>query len=78
MKRNLGALSYSDGEEAPPQPPNKRARNQTNKTKQEARTDSTYGQRCAFPSATDGAGLSDDDLEYEDEADAMAYLASVR
>lgn len=44
----------------------------------EARVDATYGQRAAFPGLDGPIDLDDDDLEYEDAGDALAYLKSVR
>jgi len=44
----------------------------------EPKTDATYGQRSVFPSLDHPAYNSDDNLEFEDEADALAYLKSVR
>ncbi|KAK3693611.1 hypothetical protein B0T22DRAFT_450264 [Podospora appendiculata] len=89
-KRDHDALSYSDTEEPFVEAPtNKRRREQQphqqpfskSKPKQsEAKTDATYGQRVVFPGLDDpsAAHSSDDDLEYEDEGDAFAYLRSVR
>lgn len=62
---------------------NKRRREQqstSTKSKQiEAKTDPTYGQRTAFPGLDDGEmQLSDEDLEFEECGDALAYLKSVR
>jgi hypothetical protein len=60
--------------------PNKRQRKQANKGKQTQRqpaVDPTYGQKCAFP--VDGLGApSDDDLEFEDQTEALEYLRSVQ
>jgi hypothetical protein len=45
----------------------------------EPKTDATYGQRSAFPGLDHpGHASDDDDLEFEDETDALAYLQSVR
>lgn len=49
-------------------------------TQSQPATDPTYGQRCAFP-GLDMAGPaepSDEEVEYEDDTDALAYLRSVR
>lgn len=67
-------------------PSTKRARNSNNagqkkSSKQqahEAATDVTYGQRYCFPSVNDTLENSDEDLDFEDETDALAYLQSVR
>ena len=83
-KRDHAAISYSDTEDAPPaQPSNKRPRNQPQNRKgkgkaQEAKTDFTYGQRFAFPGLDDSIDPDDDDMEFEDQGDALAYLQSVR
>ncbi|KAK3335433.1 hypothetical protein B0T19DRAFT_406423 [Cercophora scortea] len=85
-KRDHDALSYSDTEEPFVEAPtNKRRREQQPSSKpkskqSEAKTDATYGQRVVFPGLDDpsAAHSSDDDLEYEDEGDAFAYLRSVR
>lgn len=79
----------SDLDELAHQPNTKRARNnrqqqRNNKSKQqqtEPATNTTYGQRCCFPGidSKGAAGYhSDEDLDFEDESDAMAYLQSVR
>jgi len=44
----------------------------------ESRSDATYGQRSVFSSLDQPTRPSDDDLEFEDESDALAYLRSVR
>ncbi|KAK1837099.1 hypothetical protein QBC39DRAFT_336132 [Podospora conica] len=45
----------------------------------EPKTDATYGQRSAFPGLDHpGHASDDDDLDFEDETDALAYLQSVR
>lgn len=66
------------------QPSPKRARNNNKKQQQqqqqqqEPATNVTYGQRCCFPGIDSNAYNSDEDLEFEDESDALAYLQSVR
>lgn len=72
------------------QPNTKRARNNNNQRsnhnrkqqqQKEPATNVTYGQRCCFPGIDDqgdGAGYEDEDLEFEDESNALAYLKSVR
>ncbi len=40
--------------------------------------DDTYGQRCVFGGLDKATAPQDDDLEVEDEQDALAYLRSVR
>lgn len=79
-KRDHDALSYSDNEEPALQPSAKRRKERSNaKTKStEPQTDATYGQRAAFPGLDEPAALSDEDLEFEDQGDALAYLRSVR
>jgi hypothetical protein len=44
----------------------------------EARVDPTYGQRSALPGLDDETLDYDDELNYGDEMDALAYLRSVR
>ncbi|KAJ4401443.1 hypothetical protein N0V85_005521 [Neurospora sp. IMI 360204] len=79
-KRDHDALTYSDNEELAPQPVAKRRKEHSSaKSKTtEPKTDSTYGQRAAFPGLDEPAALSDEDLEFEDQGDALAYLRSVR
>ncbi|KAK5663161.1 hypothetical protein OQA88_6578 [Cercophora sp. LCS_1] len=62
------------------EPSNKRRRDQVpSKPKvPEAKTDAVYGQRSVFPTLDQPTYPSDEDLEFEDEADALAYLKSVR
>ncbi|PSR83976.1 hypothetical protein BD289DRAFT_435053 [Coniella lustricola] len=81
-----------DSDEAPPAPSVKRARNsgppkkhhhqsqqQQQQQTQEPATDITYGQRCCFPGLNEsGLVHSDEDIDFEDETDALAYLQSVR
>ncbi|KAK4224552.1 hypothetical protein QBC38DRAFT_511681 [Podospora fimiseda] len=88
-KRDFSALAAVDYDEAnieqPTQtePSNKRRREQQqprSKSKQtEGKVDPTYGQKAAFPGIDDGdIQLSDEDLEFEECGDALAYLQSVR
>ncbi|KAK3495505.1 hypothetical protein B0T13DRAFT_295692 [Neurospora crassa] len=79
-KRHHDALTYSDNDEPAPQPVAKRRKEHSSaKSKStEPKTDSTYGQRAAFPGLDEPATLSDEDLEFEDQGDALAYLRSVR
>jgi len=44
----------------------------------EAGVDATYGQRAVFPSIGQSTVPVDEDLEFEDEREALAYLQSVR
>ncbi|KAK4461126.1 hypothetical protein QBC42DRAFT_270861 [Cladorrhinum samala] len=81
----LSAEDYDDDHDQQPvkASSNKRRREQqstSTKSKQtEAKTDPTYGQRTAFPGLDDGdMQLSDEDLEFEECGDALAYLKSVR
>ena len=82
-KRNHDSISPSDGEDGAPQP-SKRQRSKQSGTNgnsgksREPTTDLTYGQRSMFPSLEDSTVASDDDIEFEDEGDALAYLQSVR
>jgi hypothetical protein len=81
-KRDHNALSYSDNDDAAPPSSNKRQRkrtpNQSKQNPEQQTMDLTYGQRCVFPGLGGATVPSDDDLEYEDEGDALAYLESVR
>lgn len=86
-KRDLASLTESEHDSTvPSQPSSKRARNtegsaqkkSTNKQHKEPATDVTYGQRCCFPGLGETAAFSDEDLEPEDDTDALAYLQSVR
>lgn len=76
MASKRGNSTPGDGSE----PPSKRRRDQApSKSKvPEAKTDAVYGQRSVFPSLDEHTYPSDEDLEFEDEADALAYLKSVR
>ncbi|ROV97149.1 hypothetical protein VPNG_08833 [Cytospora leucostoma] len=81
-KRDIDAVAGADSDEPLQQPSTKRARNAGNqkKSKQssEPQTDLTYGQRHCFPGLDHSVSNSDEDLEFEDESDALAYLKSVR
>jgi hypothetical protein len=74
---------YISDNDDPSQPSSKRQRRQQSQKSSkhaENKRDPTYGQRAAFPGLNDGepAQLTDDDLEFEEDADAIAYLRSVR
>jgi hypothetical protein len=80
-KRESSAVSNSDREESASEPPAKRQRKQPSASKSkriEPRIDVTYGQRSAFPGLDDSLALEDDDVQFEDEGDALEYLRSVR
>lgn len=86
-KRDLASLIESEHDSTvPAQPSSKRARNtegsaqrkSTSRQHKEPATDVTYGQRCCFPGLGETAAFSDEDLEPEDDTDALAYLQSVR
>lgn len=81
-KRDIDAVINADSDERQPQQISKRARNSSGQKKsrqqQEPLTDLTYGQRCCFPGLNHGYENSDEDLEFEDETDALAYLQTVR
>lgn len=81
-KRNFDDATDSDVEGQATLPSTKRQRSQqaaSNMSKsQQPATDLTYGQRCVFPGVDQSLIHSDDDINYEDEQDAMAYLQSVR
>jgi hypothetical protein len=82
-KRDYDALAGDDTDESPSSS-SKRRRDQqharqTSKPKPgEGKPDPTYGQRAAFPGLDGPAHLSDDDLEFEEDGDALAYLRAVR
>lgn len=79
-KRDYDAVTADDNE--PSQSSSKRRREQQIlKVKQvENKPDPTYGQRAAFPGLDDddSAQISDEDLEFEENSDALAYLRAVR
>ncbi|KAL2158372.1 hypothetical protein VTH06DRAFT_4420 [Thermothelomyces fergusii] len=79
-KRGHDAVT-ADGSE-PSQASSKRRREQQIlRPKQvESKPDPTYGQRAAFPGLDDdgSAQISDEDLEFEESSDALAYLRAVR
>ncbi|KAK4239162.1 hypothetical protein C8A03DRAFT_43181 [Achaetomium macrosporum] len=81
-KRNHSALAADDNEESSSHSSSKRRREQqASKPKQaESKPDPTYGQRVAFPGLDDDepAQITDDDLEFEENGDALAYLRAVR
>ncbi|KXX76685.1 hypothetical protein MMYC01_206513 [Madurella mycetomatis] len=79
-KRNYNAVFANDND-GPSHPSSKRRRDQqsTKSKHAENKPDPTYGQRAAFPGLDDDdAQLTDDDLEFEEHGDALAYLRSVR
>jgi len=77
-KRRRDAMTASENSQ-----PFKRQRNQTSISSNSKNrddpgtTDPNYGQRCVFP-MDESTVPRDEDLEFEDEADALAYLKSVR
>lgn len=82
-KRGYDILNYSDEEGPTPVPSSKRPRNNNGSSKgkpnsQNPAVDVTYGQRSMFPGLDGGTVPSDDDLEFEDDGAALAYLRSVR
>lgn len=80
-KRNYNAVFANDND-GPSHSSSKRRRDQQSAKSKHAenKPDPTYGQRAAFPGLNDdeGAQLTDDDLEFEEHEDALAYLRSVR
>lgn len=79
-KRKSHAL-YDDGSmyeepEAEEQQPMKKAK----KEKSKPRIDPTYGQASAFPGLDSYSAYADkeDDLDYEDDIEALQYLQAVR
>ncbi|KAK7914417.1 hypothetical protein PG985_012120 [Apiospora marii] len=68
--------SKRQAEDNPSRSTSKRPRQSTNK--HSSQVDQTYGQRTAFGDLHDPTIPNDDDLEWEDETDALAYLMSVR
>ncbi|KAK4136954.1 hypothetical protein BT67DRAFT_417536 [Trichocladium antarcticum] len=83
-KRHYNALAGDENPEPVPFPSNKRRREQQNKKEKdkhlEGKPDPTYGQRAAFPGLDDDepGQIIDDDLEYEEDFGALAYLKAVR
>lgn len=79
LKRDADSLVYSDTKGAPAVEPNKRQKQQpSTKGKRQPAVDPTYGQKWAFQ-VTEGLGApSDDDLEFEDQTEALEYLRSVQ
>lgn len=81
-KRDIDFVVNTDDEDSEPQQPTKRARNlggqKKSKQSREPQTDLTYGQRCCFPGLDHDYANSDEDVEFEDETDALAYLQNVR
>ncbi|KAL1843282.1 hypothetical protein VTJ49DRAFT_2391 [Mycothermus thermophilus] len=74
-KRNCDALTADDYDE-PVSISNKRRREQPVEA---PKPDPTYGQRAAFPGLDgDDPVPFDDDLEFEESSDALAYLRAVR
>ncbi|KAJ9155373.1 Snare complex subunit vam7 [Pleurostoma richardsiae] len=81
-KRSIQSISASANEDIPSQPASKRQRGKASSTgkpqQHEQKTDPTYGQRCAFPGLDESVANTDEDLEFEDDQDALAYLRAVR
>lgn len=81
-KRDLDSVVNTDSDECQPQYSTNRVRNSSgqkrSKQSHEPQTDVTYGQRCCFPGLDHDYANSDEDLEIEDEKDALAYLHNVR
>jgi hypothetical protein len=74
-KRNPDVLTADDYGESP-STSNKRRREQPVEL---PKPDPTYGQRAAFPGLDgDDPVPQDDDLEFEEQTDALAYLRAVR
>jgi hypothetical protein len=44
----------------------------------QGRMDPTFGQRSAIPGLDDYTAVSDEDLDYGEDMDALSYLRSVR
>lgn len=86
-KRDLASISDQQPTESETRTPpsSKRARNARSghtqkKQTLEPTTNVTYGQRSCFPGLDNAATAqdTDEDLDFEDETDALAYLQSVR
>ncbi|KAJ4298737.1 hypothetical protein N0V88_003769 [Collariella sp. IMI 366227] len=81
-KRDYSAVATDEHDEPAIQSSNKRRREQQNSKSKgaEGKPDPTYGQRCAFPGLDDDESvqITDDDLEFEESGDALAYLRAVR
>ena len=82
QKRDHNAIAASDNDESYSYSSNKRRREPQNKKDKnpEGKPDPTYGQRAAFPGLDDDEPpqIIDDDLEYEEDFGALAYLRAVR
>lgn len=81
-KRDIDAVTDADRDEREPHQSTKRARNSSGQKRSKqshvSQTDLTYGQRCCFPGLDNDHANSDEDLEFEDETDALMYLQTVR
>ncbi|KAK4102943.1 hypothetical protein N658DRAFT_522916 [Parathielavia hyrcaniae] len=80
-KRSHNAVAADDEERSSYSSSKRRREQQSSKSKQsEGKPDPTYGQRSAFP-GLDGdeqSQTTDDELEFEETSDALAYLRAVR
>jgi hypothetical protein len=79
-KRGHHALAGDGFEESLSSTKRRREQHSSKPKQAEGKPDPTYGQRAAFP-GLDGdvaANLNDDDLEFEEDAEALAYLRAVR
>ena len=82
-KRDYDALAGDDKEESTHSSTKRRRDHQHSKQNSkpkpaEGKPDPTYGQRAAFPGLDGPSQISDDDLEFEEDGDALAYLRAVR
>jgi hypothetical protein len=80
-KRDHNAIAAEDNEQSSYSPSKRRREQQSSKPRQaEGKPDPTYGQRTAFPGLDDedATQITDDDLEFEETGDALAYLRAVR
>lgn len=78
-KRNHNAVGADDNESMHSSSKRRRDQQDSRSKQADGKPDPTYGQRAAFPGLDgDDPGFSDDDLEYEEHGDALAYLRAVR
>ncbi len=80
-KRNHDSVASPGMDEAFVQPSKRQRWQQANgatKQQREPQVDATYGQRWVFGALGNTTVPDDEELEFEDEHDALEYLRSVR
>jgi hypothetical protein len=79
-KRSHNAVTADDNESSYSTSKRRREQQGSKPKQAEGKPDPTYGQRAAFPGLDDDASgqISDDELEFEESGDALAYLRAVR